>query len=49
LRGADVFAADDKRAFEVAPPMEAGRVLVNTLALEPAAPFGGFRQSRTTC
>ncbi len=25
--------------------IEAGRVLVNTLAHEPAAPFGGFKQS----
>jgi aldehyde dehydrogenase (NAD+) len=25
--------------------IDAGRVLVNTLAHEPAAPFGGFKQS----
>jgi len=40
-----VFSADAKRAHEVASRLEAGRVLVNTLAHEPAAPFGGFKQS----
>jgi aldehyde dehydrogenase (NAD+) len=40
-----VFSADVKRAREVALRIEAGRVLVNTLAHEPAAPFGGFKQS----
>ena len=40
-----VFSADVKRAREVAARIEAGRVLVNTLAHEPAAPFGGFKQS----
>ena len=40
-----VFSADDKRARAVASRIEAGRVLVNTLAHEPAAPFGGFKQS----
>jgi aldehyde dehydrogenase (NAD+) len=40
-----VFSADVKRAREVASRIEAGRVLVNTLAHEPAAPFGGFKQS----
>jgi aldehyde dehydrogenase (NAD+) len=40
-----VFSADAKRAREVASRLEAGRVLVNTLAHEPAAPFGGFKQS----
>jgi aldehyde dehydrogenase (NAD+) len=29
----------------VALQIEAGRVLVNTLRHEPAAPFGGFKQS----
>ena len=38
-------SADEKRAREVASRIEAGRVLVNTLAHEPAAPFGGFKQS----
>jgi aldehyde dehydrogenase (NAD+) len=40
-----VFSADAQRAREVASQIEAGRVLVNTLAHEPAAPFGGFKQS----
>jgi aldehyde dehydrogenase (NAD+) len=33
------------RARASAAQIEAGRVLVNTLAHEPAAPFGGFKQS----
>jgi len=40
-----VFSADPQRAREVAAQIDAGRVLVNTLAHEPAAPFGGFKQS----
>jgi aldehyde dehydrogenase (NAD+) len=40
-----VFSADGQRAREVASRIDAGRVLVNTLAHEPAAPFGGFKQS----
>jgi aldehyde dehydrogenase (NAD+) len=40
-----VFSPDAKRARAVASRIEAGRVLVNTLAHEPAAPFGGFKQS----
>jgi aldehyde dehydrogenase (NAD+) len=40
-----VFSADAKRAREVASRIAAGRVLINTLAHEPAAPFGGFKQS----
>ena len=40
-----VFSQDKARAHEVASRIEAGRVLVNTLAHEPAAPFGGFKQS----
>src|SRR5579864_8624064 len=40
-----VFSSDAKRAHEVASRIEAGRVLVNTLAHEPTAPFGGFKQS----
>ncbi|MGT2473393.1 aldehyde dehydrogenase family protein [Paraburkholderia terrae] len=40
-----VFGQDKTRAREVASRIEAGRVLVNTLAHEPAAPFGGFKQS----
>ncbi|HTI16561.1 MAG TPA: aldehyde dehydrogenase family protein [Trinickia sp.] len=40
-----VFSSDVERAREVASRIDAGRVLVNTLAHEPAAPFGGFKQS----
>lgn len=40
-----VCSSDTARASAVASRIEAGRVLVNTLAHEPAAPFGGFRQS----
>ncbi|MDR5781485.1 aldehyde dehydrogenase family protein [Caballeronia sp. LZ065] len=40
-----VCSADQARAGEVASRIEAGRVLVNTLAHEPLAPFGGFKQS----
>ncbi|MFP3571091.1 aldehyde dehydrogenase family protein, partial [Paraburkholderia sp. SIMBA_030] len=40
-----ICSADTARANAVAARIEAGRVLVNTLAHEPAAPFGGFKQS----
>jgi aldehyde dehydrogenase (NAD+) len=40
-----IFSSDAGRASAVASRIEAGRVLVNTLAHEPAAPFGGFKQS----
>ncbi|MEX3920164.1 aldehyde dehydrogenase family protein [Paraburkholderia sp. BR10872] len=40
-----VLSTDVARARRVATQIEAGRVLVNTLAHEPAAPFGGFKQS----
>ncbi|MFM0316815.1 aldehyde dehydrogenase family protein [Paraburkholderia nemoris] len=40
-----VLSADAARAREVATRIDAGRVLINTLAHEPAAPFGGFKQS----
>jgi aldehyde dehydrogenase (NAD+) len=40
-----VCSADAGRASAVASQIEAGRVLVNTLAHEPAAPFGGFKHS----
>ncbi|WCM20985.1 aldehyde dehydrogenase family protein [Paraburkholderia bryophila] len=40
-----VLSRDKARAHGVASSIEAGRVLVNTLAHEPAAPFGGFKQS----
>ncbi|MET0934816.1 MAG: aldehyde dehydrogenase family protein, partial [Luteibacter sp.] len=40
-----VMSADTERARRVASRIDAGRVLVNTLAHEPRAPFGGFKQS----
>lgn len=40
-----VVSADPARAREVAGRIDAGRVLVNTVAHDPAAPFGGFKQS----
>ena len=40
-----VFSADAGHARAVGERIEAGRVLINTLAHEPAAPFGGFKQS----
>ncbi|MPQ66452.1 MULTISPECIES: aldehyde dehydrogenase family protein [unclassified Pseudomonas] len=40
-----VMSANVERARQVADRLEAGRVLINTLAHEPAAPFGGFKQS----
>lgn len=40
-----VLSGDDSSARRVAERIDAGRVLMNTLAHEPAAPFGGFKQS----
>ena len=40
-----VLSANNDAAHVVAARIDAGRVLVNTLAHEPAAPFGGFKQS----
>jgi aldehyde dehydrogenase (NAD+) len=40
-----VLSSDTTRAHAVAARIDAGRVLVNTLAHEPKAPFGGFKQS----
>ena len=40
-----VMSGDAARGRRVAEQIEAGRVLINTLAHEPAAPFGGFKQS----
>jgi aldehyde dehydrogenase (NAD+) len=40
-----ICARDTARAHAVAARIDAGRVLVNTLTHEPAAPFGGFKQS----
>ncbi|QOT81959.1 aldehyde dehydrogenase family protein [Cupriavidus basilensis] len=40
-----VLGKDIKRCERVARQIDAGRVLVNTLAHEPRAPFGGFKYS----
>jgi aldehyde dehydrogenase (NAD+) len=40
-----VLSGDTDRARRVAHRIVAGRVLINTLAHEPMAPFGGFKQS----
>jgi aldehyde dehydrogenase (NAD+) len=40
-----VLSGDMDRARRVADRIVAGRVLINTLAHEPMAPFGGFKQS----
>jgi aldehyde dehydrogenase (NAD+) len=40
-----VLSGDIARARRVADRIVAGRVLINTLAHEPMAPFGGFKQS----
>lgn len=40
-----VLSSDAARARRVASRIDAGRVLVNTIAHEPKAPFGGFKQS----
>lgn len=40
-----VLSGDVARARETASRIEAGRVLVNTVTHDPAAPFGGFKQS----
>jgi aldehyde dehydrogenase (NAD+) len=40
-----VLSGDTARGRRVASQIVAGRVLVNTLAHEPKAPFGGFKQS----
>ena len=40
-----VLSGDQARGERVAERLEAGRVLVNTLAHDPKAPFGGFKQS----
>ena len=40
-----VLSGDMARARRVADRIVAGRVLINTLAHEPMAPFGGFKQS----
>jgi len=40
-----VLGGDPERARRVAGQITAGRVLVNTLAHEASAPFGGFKHS----
>ena len=40
-----VISADPARGERVAAQIDSGRVLVNTLAHEPQAPFGGMKQS----
>lgn len=40
-----VLSGNTPRAVSIARQIESGRVLVNTLAHEPQAPFGGFKQS----
>lgn len=40
-----VIGKDEQRAREVGEQILAGRVMINTLAHEPRAPFGGFRHS----
>ncbi|WP_213737191.1 aldehyde dehydrogenase family protein [Bradyrhizobium sp. dw_411] len=40
-----VMSTDEDRARRVASRIVAGRVLINTYAHEPMAPFGGFKQS----
>jgi aldehyde dehydrogenase (NAD+) len=40
-----VLSGDQARAERVAEQLQAGRVLVNTVAHDPKVPFGGFKQS----
>lgn len=40
-----VMSSDASRGRHVAEQLDAGRVLINTMAHEPMAPFGGFKQS----
>ncbi|MHA3737130.1 aldehyde dehydrogenase family protein [Pseudomonas sp. Eth.TT006] len=40
-----VLGESAERCMNVARQIDAGRVLINTLAHEPRAPFGGFKQS----
>ena len=40
-----ILSSNPERARNLASRIEAGRVLINTLAHEPLAPFGGFKQS----
>uniref|UniRef100_UPI0003805216 aldehyde dehydrogenase family protein n=1 Tax=Pseudomonas tolaasii TaxID=29442 RepID=UPI0003805216 len=40
-----ILSSAPQRAQKLASDIDAGRVLINTLAHEPSAPFGGFKQS----
>ncbi|NWD86707.1 aldehyde dehydrogenase family protein [Pseudomonas sp. K5002] len=40
-----ILSSNPERARRLASRIDAGRVLINTLAHEPLAPFGGFKQS----
>jgi len=40
-----ILSSNPERARRLASCIDAGRVLINTLAHEPLAPFGGFKQS----
>jgi aldehyde dehydrogenase (NAD+) len=40
-----VSSGNSERAHRVARQLQAGRVLINTLAHDPLTPFGGFKQS----
>jgi aldehyde dehydrogenase (NAD+) len=40
-----ILSSNPERAHRLASHIDAGRVLINTLAHEPLAPFGGFKQS----
>ncbi|MGQ7862154.1 aldehyde dehydrogenase family protein [Pseudomonas sp. 32A] len=40
-----ILSSNPERARNLASRIDAGRVLINTLAHEPLAPFGGFKQS----
>jgi aldehyde dehydrogenase (NAD+) len=40
-----VYSSDEERARSVAARFEAGTVGINSLALNPSAPFGGWKQS----
>ena len=42
---AAVWSGDDDRALRVARRLQAGQVQVNGGAFNPAAPFGGYKQS----
>jgi aldehyde dehydrogenase (NAD+) len=43
--GAYVFAGDMRKGYEVASQLRAGRVFLNGVASNTAAPMGGYKQS----